>query len=94
MVEVFPEPEATSKFLFLVSSERNNRFREKVLKDFSLINKDLLAMRRAKWRELTILKLVMLYIKFLTLCFLIVETALSCITIEWLHADVSLKINL
>jgi len=51
-------------------------------------------MRRAKWRELTILKLVMLYIKFLTLCFLIVETALSCITIEWLHADVSLKINL
>jgi len=38
VVEVFPEPEATSKFLFLVSSERNNRFREKVLKDFSLIN--------------------------------------------------------
>jgi len=51
VIEVFPDAQATSKVLYLVSLEMNERYRLKALKDFSIVKEEVLSIRRARYPE-------------------------------------------
>ena len=57
VIEAFPDAQATSKVLYLVSLEMNERYRLKALKDFSMVKEELLSTRRAKYPEAKVIEL-------------------------------------
>lgn len=50
VIEVFPNPGATAKVLYLVSSEMNERYQRRTLNGFSLAIDALLSIRRQKYQ--------------------------------------------
>ena len=51
MVEVFPNPQAAEKLLYLVCIERNERYAEKTLPNFSLVQEELFNMRNKRYEK-------------------------------------------
>ncbi len=49
VIEVFPEPEAASKILYLVSCEMNEKYKRKSLKNWHLIMDKLQSIRRSRY---------------------------------------------
>lgn len=51
VIEVFPTSCASDKGFYLIASEMNERYKAKALKNFSMVKKILLSIRRARYGE-------------------------------------------
>ena len=49
VIEVFPNPDATGKVLYLVASEMNERYKRKLLNNWDMINEKLQSIRTVKY---------------------------------------------
>lgn len=51
VIEVFPDPQAIGKLLYLVCIERNEQYAERALPNFFLVKEELLTMRRTRYEK-------------------------------------------
>jgi len=49
VIEAFPGPDACQKVLYLVAQDMDDRYRRRAVKDFWLVKKKLLSIRKAKY---------------------------------------------